>query len=466
MTMKTKVKAATSTHTPDGYENLSVEQGDAGLMNSQTGSLLIDPDEVCDQVATHSAEEVEFRGAKTVASTKTKAVKAGAGQQSVVDKELPAGGNVNVPNDVDPAQGYLQKESGMPVIENASVEEDDFADGDELTMMASDDDEFDDLAEVEADADEVDDDDTFDAEELTGDLDFGDEEEAAEDEGAELDVTADFENVRETEEDIPLVDIDEVSDDDTSLVFASLGKALHVIQSNRIIASMGPNAAARASVEEVYMLPQFQDVVASAVVKKGLRKGLVQAGFVLAKVRVTASKTTAKVVKAKVEAQVQAKMESLAKHDGVMEQALAIAATGINKNFFTGHTNVLRAALETELEQAGVRGGTRLVRAMFAQHGVSYAKALLTVAKKISAMPEDVRNSYVDALDMSGDDVEADLDTDEDDDQEDLDVEVEATTVKAALSRPLQQTRTAALLRASHGDSGAFAILSGAKSLV
>jgi hypothetical protein len=87
----------------------------------------------------------------------------------------------------------------------------------------------------------------------------------------------------------------------------------------------------------------------------------------------------------------------------VLEQALAIAAVGINKGFFKNQSNELRAALETELTAAGVRGHQKMLASVFATKGIDFAKAILTVAKQVSLMPEETRANFVAALDMVGD---------------------------------------------------------------
>jgi hypothetical protein len=235
-----------------------------------------------------------------------------------------------------------------------------------------------------------------------------------------------------------------------------------VIRSNRIIASMGPKAARMADVLDVYQLPQFQDVTAHAIATKGLRKGLVQSGFKLACVKLSASKAADKVVKAKVLAGVKQQMDLIARKDEALEQSLAIAAVGINRHFFKDVTNELKAGLESELETAGVRGGQRMVRAMFAQHGVSYAKAILSLAKKISAMPIQVRNQYSAALDMT-DDTDFGPETAEVEETEEEDEIDNPTSVTSSLLTPLR--RNSQLLRATR-NSDAQAILSGTKSLV
>jgi AraC-like DNA-binding protein len=230
---------------------------------------------------------------------------------------------------------------------------------------------------------------------------------------------------------------------------------------------MGPSLARKVGMSDLYLSEQFQDVVSASMQAKGLRKGLVQSGFVLAKVKLAAaSKATAKAVQAKVEAQVNQKMQALARKDQAMEQCLAIAAVGINRRFFKNTDNELKASLETEFQRLGVRGAGNVIRAMFAQHGVSYAKAILTLANKISAMPEDVRNQYAEALDLTNDeDFDVDAGLDEDDEVEDDDVEEIPTSVTAALVTPARR-QTAALLKAGVKTTAAMSILSGDSSLV
>lgn len=442
---KAQVKAA-HTYFPNTDE-VDVEQGDTTLTNSQSDMLLTDPEDT-KSGRTHGADKV-------VAKAKTK-VKADAG----------AAQSLNVPDDVEP--GNLHNNEELPMIDNAVTADADFDDfsEDELNLASvEDDEEFGDMVAEAADGDEEFDDMEPLEPALFDDSMDGESEEALEDAGADQDVVADFENAVDSDDQIPLVDLDEVPDSSVDdVVFATVGNAVHVLRSNRIIASMGPAAAKRAEVAPVYLMPQFQDVVASALAKKGLRKGLVQAGFQLAKVKVTA-KATAKVVQAKVQTAVHARMESLHQRDAVMEQALAISATGINKQFFKDVPNELKAHLEAELEQLGVRGAGRVVRAMFAQHGVSYAKSILTTAKRIAAMPDAVRENLIAALDMTDgacdDELEADLEIEEDDDG----MEELPATVTAALSRPVAGRRVAALLQATQ-SSTAHAILSGAKSLI
>lgn len=418
--MTDKVQAASTTFTHDGNgTDLKVEQGDARLNNSQEAMMLIDPASL-ESGFTHSDTEPKMPGktkAPTTASRKpvaiTKKLKAnGALQQQLVDEELPAGGKIaELDNDVDPSAGYLNKEAGMPVINNASVdpeedEDGEFMDDDEADPLAAST-EFDDLPSLSA-GDEVDDGE-FEPVGMGTEAPVEEPEVEADMTGepneAPVEEVADFEAKPESDEQMPLVDCDDVDDKEGSeaLAFASIGASVHVIRSNRIIASMGPAAARKLNISDVYLSTQYHDVTAHAVDTKGLRKGLVQQGFTLAKVTLSASKATSKVVKAKVEAGMKAKIEAIQKQNKAMEHSLMIAAVGINKKFFKNFDNPLKAALITELKQAGVRGATQLVSSVFAEQGVEYAKALLTLANRIAAMPEEVRDANAEALDMTSD---------------------------------------------------------------
>jgi hypothetical protein len=460
MTEKSRVNSAVSTHS---QRAVKVDNSEFEVENHQSDMLLIDPEEV-GNVSTHSADKPKASGAKRAPTT-----------AALTDEQRPKGGKIaQIPNDVDPSVGYLEQEAGMPVINNASADEDLYNEGDENVDA-----EFEDLEDLgTGDVGEIEaaDDDTDEFDDLTADLDdmdaVGGPDVEVEDE-PEVEAEAEeaplaFEQDEPEGDAVALVDADSMADDDVEdVAFATMANVVHVLKANRIIASMGPSLARKVGMSDLYLSEQFQDVVSASMQAKGLRKGLVQSGFVLAKVKLAAaSKATAKAVQAKVEAQVNQKMQALARKDQAMEQCLAIAAVGINRRFFKNTDNELKASLETEFQRMGVRGAGNVIRAMFAQHGVSYAKAILTLANKISAMPEDVRNQYAEALDLTNDeDFDVDAGLDEDDEVEDDDVEEIPTSVTAALVTPARR-QTAALLKAGVKTTAAMSILSGDSSLV
>jgi hypothetical protein len=200
-----------------------------------------------------------------------------------------------------------------------------------------------------------------------------------------------------------VLDVDGADDSPEDVVFANVGSSVKVIKANRIIASMNKVVAAKSGHEDMYMSEQFATVTEIEMAKHGVRAGLAKMGFVLA----TVNMGKAEVLNKRVEAKAQKltagiRAEAEAQFD-VLEQALAIAAVGINKGFFKNQTNELRAALDTELSAAGVRGHQKMLASVFATKGIDFAKAILTVAKQVSLMPEETRANFVAALDMVGD---------------------------------------------------------------
>ncbi len=204
-------------------------------------------------------------------------------------------------------------------------------------------------------------------------------------------------------EQMSVLDVDGADDSPEDVVFASVGSSVKVIKANRIIASMSKVVAARSGHEDMYMSEQFATVTEIEMAKHGVRAGLEKMGFVLATVNLGKADVLNKRVEAKAQkltAGIRAEAE--AQFD-VLEQALAIAAVGINKGFFKNQSNELRAALDTELSAAGVRGHQKMLASVFATKGIDFAKAILTVAKQVALMPVETRANFVAALDMVGD---------------------------------------------------------------
>lgn len=460
MTEKRRVHSAASTHSSG-----NVKQGNSEyeVENHQKSMMLIDPEDISGG-NTHSGAQPKMKGAKRPTYA------------ALIDEQRTPGGKISqIPNDVDPAMGYLETETGMPVIDNVEASDDSEVEDDFEDMEVES--EFEDLADTdEVDAEFEDEDDPEDVEAefededdmatLAGPEVEADEEEAEEE--AEEQPLA-FENDVDNSEGIAIVDADAMADDDSDdMAFATTANAVHAIKGNRIIASMGPSLARKAGMADLYMTEQFQDVVTASVEAKGIRKGLVQSGFVLAKVKLSAAKATAKMVEAKVAARVEAKVASMTRQSEALDQSMAIAAVGINRHFFKDSENALRASLESEFNRLGVRGSGTVIRAAFAEHGVAYARSIITLAQKLSAMPDEVRNQYASALDLTSDEdfedgVDDEVDADFEDDGEE-DYGDTPVSVTAALVTPARRDNT--MLKAGVRNNAAMSILAGNASLV
>ena len=143
--------------------------------------------------------------------------------------------------------------------------------------------------------------------------------------------------------------------------------------------------------------PQFISAVKRHVQAKGLRAALQDFGFKPVRVPVVSQET----VKASITA-ATAKVEE--KHKVVaanMEDALAIAATGLNSGRFRNYENPLRAALSAELSALGIRNPNRVVAKVFERYGITYTQNLLAAANSISRLSAEARKDMKDMLNMT-----------------------------------------------------------------
>lgn len=482
--IKRKVKASTSLHKGNEDGVLTPDESGQEVVNNMSVDTLIDPEDYDAGGNTHFSNEETSH--PTLASTKGKSkVKANENADGEEGGTTLNPGTTNVgtiPNEVDPDQGYIGAGSEMEgEVDDEDFENDEFtpappvADDPDATFDAGDEDSgtnveasdtemqnnmaVDKLTAADEDEDEEDwdappPDDEDDVEEIA------EEDEESGDGGIAIEEAAD--EVEDTapvsDEDLSILDIDETPDDEVEdVAFATFGTRLMAIKANRIIATMTARMAVNAGRNDVYLSDQFQQVTAMQIQQKGLRKGLKSMGFTLAKVNVSKQSNIKAVVQKQVHKTTAAVRQLQADKEKVLEQSLAIASVGINSQMFKGVQNELKASLEGEFRRLGIRGASKILTRAFAEHGPAYAKQVLELAKKISAMPEEVRDGYVDALDMNDNTMDVQdedmipvgaADEDMDDDFEDGFGE----TLHASLARP--GTR----IQASVAASGKYSV--------
>lgn len=494
-----QVKAAgpktTSTHSGNGGDVKIEQQSTDSVENNMDVDTLIDPEDVS-HGSTHSMGKLTA-GAKPKSKTSAKVDQQNVG--TIDNDEDPAEGvlptksvttaetdeqNVGtLDNDEDPAAGVLPTKS----IES-SLESEDGEDGE--GMEIGEDEEVE--ASFEIENDELDPEDlennngvqqTLEEADVEGedsDEDWNTEEDdtmsdIAEDEAAETEEPVDAPEAEDEPvgEALPLLDVDETPDTDTKEVaYAAFGTRLLVIRANRIIASMTKKMATASDRADIYLSDQFQEVVASEIQKKGLRKGLKSMGFALATVNV--SKASVVNTRVRLEAnKLTAAVRKVAQtKEQAFQQSLTIAAVGINRRFFKDVEIELKAHLEQEFKQLGVRGADKIIGHAFATFGPAYAKSIVELASKIAEMPQESRNGYVAALDLTSEDAEA---ADEDvvpvgfgggdaDNNEDFEDEFEDDTVEGSMtlaSPGYRNTVKASPMAAGKLSVAASAILSG-----
>lgn len=466
---KVAAKASTSTH--DGNEEkLKIEeQAEDGVTNHMTAERLTDPEDLTSG-STHSMAKIKASLQQNVGTIDNDVDPAAGVLENAATEEQNVG---MLDHDEDPAEGYLEN------ADTTTVNEDEMSGGPsgedqvEATFEVEGEEDLENNNEhtpLEADADEdewenADEDDTM--------SDIADDE-ASEPEVEEEQI--EVEDMPAKGEELALLDVDEVPDDDTSAVaFASFGTRLMVIRANRIIATMTKKMAASTGRADVYLSDQFQEVTASELEKKGLRKGLKAMGFALAKVNVSKDSAINARVQLAVSKTTAAVRKVTATKEAAFQQSLTIAAVGINRRYFADQQNELKAHLETELQRAGVRGGNKIVQHAFAQFGPAYAKTIVELATKIAAMPQDSRDGFVTALDLTSEDM--DVPEEEvvpvgvegpgmDNNAEDIGDEFEDDTVTASLASPGYRIQTkASVMPAGSVSLAASAILSGERPL-
>lgn len=519
---KKKVTAAeresTSTHFPNETKK-KPEDSDSSVVNNQTpNDLLVDPEDV--PGSTHFTNDEKFsEKTNRIHASKTKKAPLKAGK-TFGDEDFPEeeeDQDAEFGEDEDPDSGVEAgteeeacEDTNGDTQHTPNGEGSNPADG-YLTVGDADEDDLDEDMEEdegdEVDASEIDpaslgkgdtkqqtmvvEDDDWDPEQASVD-EFEDEEDEGDEPEEEIEDEVEASVKRKpttaASDQMDLVDVDGTDDLGDDVVFATVGTRLHAIKGNRIVASLGKKYAVKAGHADMYLSDQFQDVLGVEMSKHGLRAGLAKMGFVLAKVDITKNEVINKRVEAKSKQVTAAIRRSTVASNSAMAQCLAIASVGINRSYFKDTKNELRAALQEELEAAGVRGANAMLRRVFASKGVEYAKSIITLASKLSELPEKARNQFVAALDMTADGTEDETDDLDDEDDlngdsaspdfqaeyadadgedadedfdDDFEEEIEAPeTVAAALSRPIHRRSKVSAKAAGYSVSAA-AVLSG-----
>lgn len=275
-------------------------------------------------------------------------------------------------NDVDPSTGYLPERT-----EDGYIYEEGDA-SDTVLINASEDD-----GEWDEDADDVDLEDEEDDEELIEEIE-------------EL-----SSNVIEDDNAYDLVDVDGIDDSDIQgMLFATNGSRLYVLKANRIIAELTKATAEDVGVEDVYLTDTFEEATLASVQRQGLRAGLQDMGFKLARVNIGASRILNRRVEAMAKKRTARVLANNKHRDTILAQSLAIASVGINRKFFKGKENVLANVLIKDLSNAGVINAEQIINAAFAKHGVDYAHTLLDQAKVLASLDTTTRNNFANAVDL------------------------------------------------------------------
>ena len=247
--------------------------------------------------------------------------------------------------------------------------------------------------------------------------------------------------------DMDLVDIDGLDDDMVDdVAFIDYDDDVLAIAANRVIATLTKRAAIKAGLKDIYTQDHFENAVRLEMQKHGLRAGLKNSGFTLASVKVKASKALA-LAMARAQNELKASAVKTAdKQKQVRAQAVAIACMALNRGAFKGMRNTLRDALVAQLRGAGLLNAERVVAEAFKAEGVNFMRNVIKAAELVEEMPEEVRDGFVESLDLTEEpEIEQEVTSDdqflEDDDMGDESVEGCDMPVQAAVAKPFRQIK-------------------------
>ena len=390
---------------PKDLSILDVE--DTTVTNAMEPAGLIDPE-------TYESGDLHFSNHDKTNKgiTKSKTVKAAARKITASDIDNPAGtdgsNNISViDNDVDPVQDYLDTDEDDTLLENAQGDTELGASGGNVDTLGDGEENIFDPTMLEADTEEEGDGDTdWDAED-DDDLPTAPVEEealdvAVQDSGSD-DVLGLDADVEEDPSSLPIGEIRQVDDTIQNVAFVMNAGTLCVVKDTTTVATMSKLAARKAQVSDVYGAPAYHQLLLSEGKKHGLMAALVANGFKTERLSLSASKVVAKTIKLEA-ANIEKRLTKVqAAKQEALDQSIAIAAVGISRSFFNQVENPLRAALEQELTQAGLKNPQRMLQRIFASHGQGYIQNALALAHKLSAMSDQVRADYAEALDLVND---------------------------------------------------------------
>jgi ribosomal protein S27E len=236
-------------------------------------------------------------------------------------------------------------------------------------------------------------------------------------------------------EDINMGDM--VNDDVEELSIIAMGSKILLASGPYVFASLDETNAG--DNKDIFQTTQFQKAVIASLKIDGAKKTMEAFKFSPVIVKANIAKHVQKLVdqKLKAEGVALAKLRETLTAD--FKQSLDIAVVGLNKSFWKGVQNPLKAALVRELSTLGIRGAEKVVNQLFEQQGVTYASTLIEQATKILSKSKEMRNELATVLDMANSVVGAEGDEDE----EDIDG---LDTLEASL-KPLSPEKADALRR-------------------
>lgn len=149
---------------------------------------------------------------------------------------------------------------------------------------------------------------------------------------------------------------------------------------------------------DVFQTPEFGRTVVLAAKHAGVKPALTELGFKPIVRRVSFSSAMTKQVAQKMDVARAAIDKEQREYRERFQAALATAAVGTTRGFFTGSENPLKASLQKALATAGVRNPDVLLNQAFKSSADEYHKMLFAKASEILGKPAEVQESLARAV--------------------------------------------------------------------
>lgn len=199
---------------------------------------------------------------------------------------------------------------------------------------------------------------------------------------------------------------DEVSMSLSSVVLANAPRAKFglISDNDRILATLGgihvatlDKSFAGANSDLIHT-KSFAQAIEAMAASHGSRATFEHFGFKPVVLKFPQKRVVSALVRKKVQAAAEGLNEKEDSMQEDMEQCVAIAAAGLNRNFFKKHENALRKGFIQALTTAGVRNAERVVSGVFNRHSDDYHSTLLSVASDLMKKSVAVRNELAEAI--------------------------------------------------------------------
>ena len=205
------------------------------------------------------------------------------------------------------------------------------------------------------------------------------------------------EDTEELDADAEVGDESDSADLDVSYSSSVAGAAAWTAYFKGVPVAMASKSSAGANAD-IFDTPKFGQAALATAKVTGVKKALRELGFTPIKHKVSVSAEVRRMVDAQVNEQRQSISADQDSFKAQFLSALATAALGINRGFFTEVTNPLKQSLWNSLNSAGIRSPEALIDNVFRSHSDAYHKVLFAQASDIVSKPKEVQESLAKAV--------------------------------------------------------------------